>query len=336
MEDKLLKGTFFHAAMMEGKVYTPVEKTAISELIDLVDVRLDRSNWRDHLDLLAEVDILFTSWGPPILDAAFLESAPRLRHVFHAAGSIKEIMTEAAWERNIGISSGYAANAIPVAEYTLSQILFCLKNGWQLAHACTPENTSLWRDSRDCIGTFGSKVGLVSLGMIGRKVVDLLRPFDIEVIAYDIHPDEEIESSFGVKAATLEEIFSTCDCISLHAPLLPETVGMIRGENFRSMKTGASLINTARGAIIRHDEMIEVLHERPDITVVLDVTHPEPPRPSSELYRLPNVFLTPHIAGSRGGDRRRIGSYMVHELKRYLSGKELLWSISESQLKVLG
>ena len=110
---------------------------------------------------------------------------------------------------------------------------------------------------------------------------------------------------------------------------------MITGAHFRSMKRGATFINTARGAVVREEEMIAVLTERPDLFVVLDVTHPEPPKPGSPLYTLPNVVLTPHIAGSRDTECQRMGRTMVEELESFLAGRPLKWEITREKAKVL-
>jgi phosphoglycerate dehydrogenase-like enzyme len=121
----------------------------------------------------------------------------------------------------------------------------------------------------------------------------------------------------------------------MHTPWLKETEGMITGEHFAAMKPNATFINTARGAVVREGEMIEMLRERTDLFAVLDVTYPEPPEPGSPLYTLPNVVLTPHIAGSLSGECRRMGGYVVEELKRYLCGEPQLWPISREQAATL-
>jgi phosphoglycerate dehydrogenase-like enzyme len=130
---------------------------------------------------------------------------------------------------------------------------------------------------------------------------------------------------------SLERIFAQADVVSLHTPNLPSTRGMITGAHFSAMKSGASFINTARGAVVRETEMLQVLARRPDLTAVLDVTDPEPPVPGSALYSLPNVILTPHIAGSLQGECRRMGRYMLEELQRYLAGEPLRWTITREQ-----
>jgi phosphoglycerate dehydrogenase-like enzyme len=138
-----------------------------------------------------------------------------------------------------------------------------------------------------------------------------------------------------VELCSLEDIFRRSDVVSLHTPWLKETEGMVTGAHFELMKSGAVFINTARGAVVRENEMTEVLSRRPDLTAVLDVTNPEPPEKESLLYTLPNVVLTPHIAGSMDGECRRMGSYMLEELKRYLNGEPLLWTVTNEKFKLM-
>ncbi len=178
-------------------------------------------------------------------------------------------------------------------------------------------------------GAYGSVVGLVSLGAIGRMVADRLRMLDVRVIAYDPHTSAAQATTLGVTlCATLAELFQQSDVVSLHTPWLPETVGMIHGGLLNQMKPGASLINTARGAIIHEPDLIATLQARPDLFAVLDVTHPEPPVADSPLYTLDNVMLTPHIAGSMNDECRRMGRTMVQELARWLRGEPLLYPVT--------
>jgi phosphoglycerate dehydrogenase-like enzyme len=168
----------------------------------------------------------------------------------------------------------------------------------------------------------------VSLSTIGRLTRQRLEPIDVHVMAYDPTVDDREALTLNVEMATLEDLFASSDVISLHAPRLPETLGMITGRLLASMKHGATFINTARGSIVREDEMIEVLRARPDLTAVLDVTDPEPPLPTCALFDLPNAIVTPHIAGSLDGECARMGRWMVDEVKRYIAGKPLLGRIN--------
>jgi phosphoglycerate dehydrogenase-like enzyme len=131
---------------------------------------------------------------------------------------------------------------------------------------------------------------------------------------------------------TIGDMFRTCDAVSLHAPDIESTRGMIAGEHFRRMKDGAVFINTARGRIVRESEMIEVLREG-TITAFIDVTHPEPPEPDSPLYALPNVVLTPHHAGSGGDEVHRQGDYVLEELRRFLDGKPPRYPVTEDMME---
>jgi phosphoglycerate dehydrogenase-like enzyme len=258
------------------------------------------------------------------MDEAFLSAAPRLKAVFYGAGSIRYFMTDAAWDRHILVTSAYAANAIPTAEFALAQILYALKRGWTFVRAIQREGR--YPAKTPVPGAYGSKVGLISLGMIGSYVAELLQAFDVKVWAYT--SSEEKAARLGARRCSLDKIFAQCDVVSLHTPWIPETVGMITGAHLASMKPNATFINTARGAVVREDEMIEVLQQRPDLYAVLDVTHPEPPKPGSLLYTLPNVVLTPHIAGSLDNECRRMGRYAVQELEHYLKGEPQDWAIS--------
>lgn len=279
--------------------------------------------------MLESAEVILSGWGMPKMDAAFLAAAPHLQAVFYGAGSVKGITTDAFWARSIQITSAAAANAVPVVEYTLSQILFCLKLGWR--HALEIKGEQRYPGRHHVPGVYGSTVGIISLGLIGRRVCEMLRPFDLRVIAYDPFAAPEAAAALGVELVALDELFQRADVVSLHTPWLPETERLITGAHFAAMKPNAAFINTARGAIVAEDEMIAVLQQRRDIQAVLDVTYPEPPAPGSLLYTLPNVVLTPHIAGSLNGECRRMGRMMVDELRRFCNGQPLQWAVTREK-----
>jgi phosphoglycerate dehydrogenase-like enzyme len=267
------------------------------------------------------------------MDAAFLAAAPKLRAVFYGAGSVRGMVTDALWERGLVVTSSWGANGIPVAEYTLSQILFSLKLGWR--YALSIRRDGAYPRRWPVPGAYGSTVAIVSLGMIGRLVCKLLRPFDIKVVAYDPFASPQDAAALGVTQCSLDECFARADVVSLHTPWLPETERMITGAHFRAMKQDATFINTARGAVVDEPAMVEVLRQRPDLTAILDVTHPEPPKPGSPLYTLPNVVLTPHIAGSMDTECRRMGRYAVEECRRFLAGEPLQWRVTRERAATL-
>jgi len=305
----------------------------IARRVDLLSEPLTQEVLVARPDLLAQVEVIFSGWGAPVLDAAFLEAAPKLRAVFYGAGTIRYFTTDAFWARGITVSSAYAMNAVPVAEFTLATILLSLKNFWQSAGGARA--LGRFPERPRCAGAFGSKVGLISLGMIGRLVRERLRPFDLEVLAYDPFMTAEQATVLGVEMVSLDEIFRQCDVISLHTPWLKSTEGMIQGRHFELMKSHATFLNTARGAVVREDEMIEVLSRRTDLTALLDVTSPEPPVPDSPLWKMPNVVLTPHIAGSQDRECRRMGRLMLDEFDRWVRGENLKWAISKEKAALL-
>lgn len=330
---RLLKALYLLDERSLPLIYGPDEQRAIAELVDFIGPPQTRQSIQRNLSLLADVEVLLSGWHAPVMDKAFLDAAPKLRAVFYGAGSTRYFTTEAFWERGIVLTSAAAANAIPAAEYTQSVIVLSLKHFWQLS--AQTKNGGGWDPTRAMPGCYGSTVGLISLGMVARKTLELLRPFELRrLVSCPFLTDEEARR-LGVERCGLEELFRRSDVVSLHTPDLPETRGMIRGEHFAMMKPGATFINTARGAIVRETEMIEVLRKRPDLTAVLDVTDPEPPALDSPLRSLPNVVLTPHIAGSMGAEIKRLGRCMVEELQRYVAGKPLRWQITREAAATL-
>lgn len=328
------KALYILAPHSHDLIYGPDERAAIEAMVDIYAPPQTKESVAADPGILGPCELIFSGWGAPRLDEAFLAAAPNLRAVFYGAGSVKGMVTDAMWDRGITVTSSWGANAIPVAEYALAQILFSLKLGWRFA-------LSIKREQRypapkwPVPGAYGSTVAIISLGMIGRLVCGLLRPFAVQVIAYDPFVDAATAAGLGVEMRSLDACFAEADVASLHTPWLPETEKMITGAHFRSMKRDATFINTARGAVVDEPAMVAVLQERPDLTAVLDVTYPEPPKPGSPLYTLPNVILTPHIAGSMNAECRRMGRYAVEECRRYLNGDPLQWSISRERAATL-
>lgn len=310
------------------KIYGPDERRDIAALADAGDVchspeaALSDPAARRRL---AEAEVILSGWGGPRLDAAFLDAAPNLRAFLYGAGATGHLLTPAVFERGVRVTSAAAANAVPVAEYTVAAVVFSLKQAFR--HACSVRERGGYGAKWPVAGGYGSTVGLVSLGIIGRLVCERLAAMDVRVLAHDpFVPDADLRA-LGAEPASLEEVFRRSDVVSLHTPWLPETERLVRGPHFEAMKEGAAFINTARGAVVAEDEMLAVAARRPDLQFVLDVTYPEPPAADSPLFTLPNVFLTPHIAGSLDAECRRMGRYMVEELRRYLAGEPMRYEI---------
>jgi phosphoglycerate dehydrogenase-like enzyme len=322
-----LKGLFVLDAPSADLIYGPEERRDIGEFVDFLGRPQTAESILADPEMLADVEVIFSGWGGATMDEKFLAAAPNLRAVFYGSGSIRRITTDAFWDRGILITSAYAANAVPVAEYTLSTILLSLKHFWRFT--LQARTGTGWGDhTRTIPGGYNTTVGLVSCGLIARKTLELLRVFDLKRLVSCPFLSADEAKELSVERCTIPEIFRRADVVSLHTPEFPETRGMITGKLLASMKPGATFINTARGSIVREREMIEVLRQRPDLTAVLDVCDPEPPAPDCPLLTLPNVVLTPHIAGSMGPEIKRLGRYMVEELRRYVAGEPLKWQIT--------
>lgn len=314
-------------------VYCPEERDRIAKVASFAGPPVSTDDLHADASALAEVEIVLGTWGMPRLDADLLDAAPKLKLVLYGAGSIRGFMTDAAWDRGIEVCSAWIGNAVPVAEMALSQILFSLKLGWQ--HVRTVKRQRQWKQIHPMPSGYHATVGLVSLGAIGRKVVEHLARHDVHVIAYDVKPDPELAERFGVRYVELDELFAAADVVSLHTPWLPETEGLITGELIRSMKRNATLINTSRGAVIDQQAMIAALQDREDLTAVLDVTYPEPPPPDSPMWVMDNFILTPHIAGALGPEHQRLGAMMVDDLERYVNGQPLQWQVSRELARTM-
>lgn len=308
-------------------VFSPTLVSEIGEIAGSPAVWVDPGQSFLGRQILKEAEILFCSWGTPRMDAPFLDALPNLKAVFYAAGAPGYFLTREFFDRGVTVTCAQAANAIPVIEFSTSVILLSLKRVWACMRE-THQSRSWNKPERIVAGAYHSTVGLVSLGAIGRGVAKTLAGHDLKVLAYDPFVTERQAEECGAELVSLERLFSESDVVSLHAPLMPATTGLIGADLLDRMKMRATLVNTARGAIVRQAEMCEVLRRRPDLSAVLDVTDPEPPEFDSPLWDLPNVFLTPHSSGSLGGECLRMARFMVDEFRRYACGIPLLHQVT--------
>jgi phosphoglycerate dehydrogenase-like enzyme len=277
---------------------------------------------------LASAEVLYTSWWCPPITQDVLARAPRLRAIVHAAGTVKHHITEACWQRGILVSSAAAANAEPVAEYTLASILFANKRVLDIARLYREQRAGLDLEGRfPGFGNYRRTVGIVGASKVGRRVIELLRPFELDVLVADPYLTEDL----GVPHVELDELFERCDVISVHAPSLPETRHLIDAARLARMPDGATLINTARGALVDQDALIAELAAG-RLYAVIDVTEPDVLPADSPLYDLPNVLLTPHIAGSLGGELARLTDLALDELGRYARGLPFRYAVEAEEL----
>lgn len=286
----------------------------------------------------SRVENIFTTWGMPVFTEEEIRTAlPSLKAVYYAAGSVRYFAAPFL-SCGVRVHSAWAANAVPVAEYTTAQILLANKGFFKSCRLCSKERAlrdEAKRYAEEKNGNFDASVGIIGAGMIGKMVIRALKSYDLKVLAYDKFLSKEELAALGAEKVTLDALFSRCDTISNHIANLPETVGMLRYEHFSRMKKNATFINTGRGAQVVEEDLLRALLEEPDRTAILDVTDPEPPFENSKLYNLPNVFLTPHIAGSSGNEVRRMGEYMLEEYRRGVRNERFLYEVTPKMLETM-
>ncbi len=303
------------------------DDTMLAELADLGEVVISPTP-DDQLSpavrpLLAEADVIITGWGSGRIDADVLAVAPRLRGVVHTAGSVRAYLSADCYDRGVVVSSQARANAVPVADYTLAMILLTAKGVFAAEHRYRGARCRF--DIHAALagrGGYGLRIGLIGASMVGRRVLDLLSPFDFRIALADPTLTAAEATELGAELMSLDELMSSSEIVSLHAPWLPSTEGMIGPTQLGLLRDGATFINTARGALVDQLALIAEL-QTGRIEAVLDVTWPEVPEPGSPLWELPNLTLTPHIAGSSGNELRRMGAAAVRETARVIGGEPL-------------
>lgn len=285
-------------------------------------------NLDSELPKLSQTEVIFSTWGIPRLNEQQIAAMPKLKAVFYAAGSVRAF-AEPFLKREIMICSAVEANAIPVAEFCLGQILLSLK-GYFINNRVA--KSGQWSDAIKVIGpgVYGETVALLGVGSISRHLLKLLKNFNIRVIAVSnyLQSRPEEASLLGIeRLVTMDEAFRSALVVSNHLPDKPDNRGIITKQHFAAMRPGATFINTGRGAQVDESGMVEVLRERDDLSALLDVTFPEPPSPDSPLYSLDNIQLSTHIAGSMNDEVHRMADYMLDEFRRWRDGKALHYQV---------
>jgi phosphoglycerate dehydrogenase-like enzyme len=283
------------------------------------------ANKNDLLALLRDADACITSWDVAPIDAEVLNAAPRLRALAHMGGSVKRFVSDAVWARGLRVTTAGPALARDVAETALGLMIAGIKHivplgqhvrdgGWR---------ESKWFPSREL---FASTVGIVGASNVGRTVIELLKPFRARVLVFDPFLSDADARELDVIKVELDDLCRASDIVSIHAPDKPATRRMIGARQLALMKDRAILINTARGTLIDEPALVAEL-ARGRFFAFLDVTDPEPPALDSPLRTLPNVIVTPHIAGCIE-NCSRLGEMAVEELRRFFAGEPAIYPIT--------
>lgn len=322
---------------MIARVYEAETLTALAAEAGLFTEKVfDKADIPAHPEIFADTEIIFSTWGMPSFSEEEIKTGlPRLTDIYYAAGSVKGF-AEPFLACGVRVHSASAANAVPVAEVTVAQILLANKGFFRSSSIRSRADYDAARRIADRYpGNYGVSVGIIGAGMIGKLVIGRLKSHDLSVMVFDPFLSEADAAELGVRKCDLKTIFRECRVVSNHLANVPETVGMLTGDLFRSLPSDAVFINTGRGAQVVESDLAAVLRERPDLTALLDVTDPEPPTQVSPLYTLDNVILTPHIAGSGGNEVCRMSRCMREEFLRVKQGEPPLWSVSPAMLETM-
>ena len=321
------------------KIFSVFTDETVSELQKLTDIEkkvyIKEEVLRDPA-LFSDIAFIFSTWGMPEFTEDEIKLCfPSLKCVFYGAGSVQKF-ARPFLACGVKVFSAWAANAVPVAEFTVAQIILANKGYFltnRLYHA--EGRKSAGAAFKKCNGNYGETIGLVGAGMIGKLVIQMLKQYNVKVIVFDPFLSDEKADELGVEKCELGELFARAFVVSNHLANNEQTKGMLHYNHFCRMRENAVLINTGRGAQVVEDDLVRVLRERPDLTALLDVTYPEPLADDHPFYTLPNCLLTPHIAGSAGDEVARMGEYMLDEYRAFLNGESCKYEVSMKMLETM-
>jgi phosphoglycerate dehydrogenase-like enzyme len=319
---------------VEELVLTTATRAELASLVDLVaPTAVDLTTLDD--DVVGEIEVLVGGWGGNVLDAALLARMPKLQLLAFAAGTVKSTVTPATWEHGMRVSSAAAANAVPVAEFTFAAIVMIAKDVFRIRdrhREVRGREAIAGAGPLGEVGTRGLRIGVVGASRIGRLVIDRLATLDVSVAVADPYLDAGEAAALDVEPIDLDDLCAWADVVTVHAPELLSTRHMIDAARLARMHDGAWLINTARGSLVDTQALTrECVSGR--LCAWIDTPDPEPLPADSPLYELPNVVLTPHIAGSLGTEIARMGDLAVAEVRRFVAGEPLEHEVSASDLE---
>lgn len=306
---------------------------ARQELEELGRVRVATTSALQDLDAfrkaLAGVEILVAAWRFPCLSAERLAHAPRLRFVAYAASSLRSITGPDFWQRGIPISQAGDAMAPAVAELALTYSLALLRRIPRLDHNLRSDGWDRARDIPRARELRGARVTVIGASRTGRAYIAAVRALGAEVRVYDpyLPPGDEL----APYAADLATLLPRTDVLSIHAPGIPETRHLIDARALALLPDGAAIVNTARASIVDLDALYaEVSSGRLD--AAMDVFDTEPLEPRDRWTRLPNVLVSPHVAGATRESRARAGRIVLDEIRRHLDGRPLEHAVAPAAL----
>ena len=319
-----------------GRLFDVYGEKQLARLEKLVELDKTAYNSEDvRTGKLSDTEVVFTTWGMSQLSREDIRTyLPKLKAVFYGAGSVQHF-ARPFLEEGVKVFSAWQANAVPVVQYTFAQIILACKGYFTTQAACRTCRDQA-KELHACYpGNYDTKIGILGCGAIGSRICEMLKQLDCEVLVFDPFLSDEKAKALNVKKTTLDEIFATCDVISNHIANLPATVGILKRNHFLSMKPYATFINTGRGPQLDEQDVYDALTQVPTRTALIDVMTHEQDSDNNPLNKLPNCFITPHIAGSSGFEVRRMAEYMMDAFELFEAGKPCNYEVSMKMLETM-
>ncbi len=307
-------------------VSSPIHPAGLERLRESVDV-LERHHLYENTDVaalsaaLARADALIVRSLP--VTESLLVDAPRLRIVAKHGAGLNTIDVDAATRLGVVVSSTGGTNALGVAEGAVALMLAAVRRIVEM-HALVADGRFSERTTLPPFDDLAGKtLGVIGFGNIGRHVARICRDgFRMNVIAFDPNVEPaRIESDGTTAARSLAALLEASDIVTLHVPLVPATRGMIGEAELAAMRPHAVLVNTARGPVVDGAALADALERGALRGAALDVFDPEPPKRDDRLLRLPNVVLSPHVAGVTESAQRQTALEAAEAVLDVLAGR---------------
>lgn len=283
------------------------------------------------------IEYIFSTWNMiPLTKEEITLYFPRLKAVFYAAGSVK-YFAKPFLQSGVRVFSAWKANAVPVAEFLVAQIVLANKGYFLMHDRYHREGFQASRTyCRSFDGNYRTKVGFIGCGSITKYAIDRLKPYELDLFVCSKHLSDEEADKLGVTKESMEEIFSTCQTISNNMANTSGTENLITEKHFRSMREFSTFINTGRGAQVDLVALKTVFRERRDCVALIDVTDPqEPLPPEDDIWEIPNIFISPHSAGSTSKEVFRMGDYMIETQEKLVNNELVSHEVTEQLLETM-
>jgi phosphoglycerate dehydrogenase-like enzyme len=322
-------------ATMRQRVLSADAEAALATVAELRSPNGSGLTADELSELVAGATACVTGWGTPPIPESVLSENPRLGLIAHTAGSIRKLVPLAAVERGLRVCHAAAIIADAVAEFVIAQLLLSVRP-LHLIDQDMKRGVDWLQIREQRMGQLlGARtVGVVGAGYVGRVVIRLLTAFGCRILVFDPLLTDAAAAELGVERSSLPDLFAASDLVTLHAPVLPETRGMIDAGLLRQLRDGAVFVNTARAVLVNEAALLKELQSG-RISAALDVFDTEPLPLDSPFRTLPNVLLSPHAAGHSTDTYLQQGQAMVDEVRRFLNGDPLRFEVTPAMLATM-